>query len=161
ASIHARQPCETTEQQNSNVARLLRRNLSAQANTVTYDPGRKTGRINYPGQLVINCYQPSAIVAKKGYALPWLRFMRYLVPDVRDRNHLLKWCATLITKPDVRMLYGILAISETQGIGKTTLADILTEEVGRHNCSFPPMTTVTQSVFNTWIAYKRLVNIAE
>src|SRR5262249_48091598 len=91
----------------------------------------------------------------------WLNFMEYLVPDPDDRKHLLRWCATLIARPDVRIKYGVLAISETQGVGKTTLADILTELVGRNNTSFPSAATITEKDFNSWQVCKRLVVIAE
>jgi hypothetical protein len=73
----------------------------------------------------------------------------------------LKWCATLIARPSIRMGYGLLLISEQQGIGKTTLgAHILAPLVGLHNTSFPGENDIT-SAFNEWVAHKRLAVISE
>jgi hypothetical protein len=145
----------------ANVAALLRRCNSAQAGTVIYEPGRKSGRISFEGQQAINVYQPSSIQPQAGDEKLWLEFIEYLVPDPKDRKEMLRWCATLIARPDVRIKYSVLAISQTQGVGKTTLADILSKLVGRSNCSFPSAETVTDSTFSSWIAFKRLAVIAE
>jgi hypothetical protein len=144
-----------------NVAALLRRYPSAQAKTVAYNPEHKTGRITLDGERVINAYEPALIKPRPGDPKHWLAFMEYLVPDPQDRRNLLRWCATLIARPEVRIKYGVLLISETQGVGKTTLADILAPLVGYHNTSFPSAETVINSTFNTWQMYKRLVVIPE
>jgi hypothetical protein len=143
------------------VASLLRRYHSAQARTVVYEPDRTTGRITFAGEQAINAYQPSPIRPLAGDATPWLKFMEYLIPDLHDRGHLLRWCATLIARPDIHMKYGVLLISETQGTGKSTLGEILAELVGHSNTSFPPAETVVESRFKDWLAFKRLVVIAE
>jgi hypothetical protein len=60
-------------------------------------------------------------------------------PVERQRLEVKRWIATLIARPAVKMRYGLLLVSETQGVGKTTLGHMLTEVIGRHNaCSgFP------------------------
>jgi len=56
----------------------------------------------------------------------------------RDRIELMRWCATLIARPDIKMNYGVLLISETQGVGKSTLGEkILAPLIGKLNASFP------------------------
>ncbi|MBL4557583.1 MAG: hypothetical protein JKP98_12410 [Rhodobacteraceae bacterium] len=81
--------------------------------------------------------------------------------DEEELKHVLKWCATLIARPSIRMGYGLLLISEQQGIGKTTLgAHILAPLVGLHNTSFPGENDIT-SAFNEWVAHKRLAVISE
>src|SRR5262249_1441916 len=97
---------------------------------------------------------------KKGDAKPWLEFMEHLIPDKKDRDETLKWCATLIARPDIRMHYSLLLISETHGVGKTTLALILSRCIGLANCSFPSMAQVAER-FTTWRLFKRLAVIAE
>jgi hypothetical protein len=87
--------------------------------------------------------------------------MEYLIPDPEDRKETLRWCATLIARPDIRMMYSLLLVSETTGVGKTTLAEILARLIGYYNCSFPSAETITESNFNSWVAYKRLAVIAE
>ena len=59
------------------------------------------------------------------------------------------------------MSYGLLLISEKQGVGKTTLgAAILAPLVGIQNVSFPGENDIT-SAFNEWVAHKRLAIVNE
>jgi hypothetical protein len=110
---------------------------------------------------VINVYEPSSVVPQEGDPKPFLGFLSYLVPDDGDRRQLERWIATLIARPEIRMVFSTLTVSETQGVGKTTLAEILATVIGRHNCSFPSAETITNSDFNSWAAFKRLVIVPE
>ena len=47
-----------------------------------------------------------------------------------ERYEVMKWCATLIARPDVRMTYAMLLISEQTGTGKSTMGEILSQLVG-------------------------------
>jgi len=77
-------------------------------------------------------------------------------------HEVMRWCATLIAKPEIRMGYGMLLVSEKQGIGKTTLgAHILAPLVGDQNVGFPGETDIANSAFNDWMANKRLVVVGE
>ena len=87
--------------------------------------------------------------------------MEKLIPGEGDRKELLRWCATLIALPAVRIKYAVLLVSKTQGVGKGTLAYILSMLVGRHNTSWPTSTTIADSAFNGWVAHKRLAVIDE
>jgi Family of unknown function (DUF5906) len=92
---------------------------------------------------------------------PWLEFMEQLVPNEEDRHNTLKWCATLMAKPEVRMQIALLMISEKQGVGKTTLGgEILASIIGKENTSFPGSNEMT-SQFNSWVAHKRLAVVNE
>ena len=74
----------------------------------------------------------------------------------------MRWCATLVARPDIRMEYGVLLISEMQGVGKGTLGErILAPLVGPWNCSFPTEQSIVDSSFNSWIAHKRLAVVHE
>src|SRR5262249_47276095 len=144
------------------VAAALRKYLSAKAETIDYDPGRERGRITAEGMRVINLFRAPGIQPVNGGPKMFLDFMKYLVPAESDRNHLLKWIATLIARPEIHMTYSLLLFSITQGVGKTTLAEkILMPLVGRHNCSFPSAQKIAEERFNDWIALKRLAIIAE
>jgi hypothetical protein len=59
------------------------------------------------------------------------------------------------------MTYGVLLVSETQGVGKSTLGGILAALVGTHNTSFPDEKEITNSDFNSWLARKRLAVVNE
>jgi hypothetical protein len=143
-----------------NVARLLLKQLSGKAETLAYEPGQKTGRINIDGRVVINVYQPSPIKPEEGEPTPFLEFVEHLIPIEKECEIVKKWCATLIARPDIRMLWALLLISQTQGVGKTTLASILAKCVGMTNVSFPSVDQII-SQFTTWLAFKRLVIIPE
>jgi len=54
-----------------------------------------------------------------------------------------------------------LLISETQGVGKGTLAKILAPLVGEENVSTPSEHEIVDSPFNYWIAHKRLAVVHE
>ena len=87
---------------------------------------------------LVNTYRPPTIKAIKGDPSSWIEFMEHLIPDQGDRLETLRWCATLIAGPDIRMLYGVLLISQKQGVGKSTLGEvILAPLVGPWNVSTP------------------------
>ena len=60
------------------------------------------------------------------------------------------------------MSYGMLLVSESQGIGKTTLgSQILAPLVGLNNVSYPSESDISNSDFNGWAANKRLAIVNE
>ncbi len=121
-----------------------------------YKPGTKERHTISNNSSAINLHIPTRIKPKVGSIKPFLDFMNYMFPIERERKEVLRWCATLIARPDMRIPYAMLLVSETQGIGKTTLgAHILAPLVGSHNVSFPTEEQV-QGEFNSWIANKRL-----
>jgi hypothetical protein len=146
-----------------NTARLLKTSLSAKLDGVTYNPGVPSGAVieKASGERLINTYASSGIEPAPGSAMPWLRFLCHLFPNRHDRRAAAKWIATLIARPDIRMEYSLLLVSERQGVGKTTLCDILARLVGSGNYSCPPPSDVINGDFNTWAARKRLVIINE
>jgi hypothetical protein len=145
-----------------NVAAMLRKVISTKAAAVAYEPSRPAGRIALDGEQVINCYLPPSIKPREGDRSKLEDFFEYLIPDEGDRNHTMRWCATLIARPDLRMTYSLLLISQRQGVGKSTLGEkIIAPLVGLQNCSFPTPHTVIDTPYTTWIAFKRLAVIAE
>lgn len=110
----------------------------------------------------INLHTPTHIKAAKGSPKMWLEYMEYMVVDPKERHELLKWCATLIARPGTKMEYGVLMVSEHQGIGKTTLGmSVLAPLVGTQNVGYPAESDITNSNFNDWVANKRLVVVNE
>jgi hypothetical protein len=149
----------------ANLASLLQRELSVHAEGVTFRPFRSLGgpRVTLAqGERLINTYRPPIIRPHEGDAGPFLGFMVHLIPDEEELRHVLRWCATLLARPEVRMRHALLLVSETQGVGKTTLTDaILKPLVGPWNVSSPSEHQVTDSQFNAWVAHKRLAVINE
>jgi hypothetical protein len=145
-----------------NTADLVKQEFVASVDSVAYEPGRSHGIITVEGRRCINTWTPTRINRTRGDATPWLRFMQHLFPIEQDRNNALRWCATLIAIPDVRMRYGLLLISTTQGVGKGTLMEkILAPLVGWHNVSVPNEKLLTDSDFNSFLVRRRLVLVHE
>lgn len=131
---------------------------------LTYAPGLVSGIYNdtLGGGLILNTHVPSKVRSREGDPAPFLEFIDHLVPSDEDRRSLLQWIVTLVAKPEIKMLYGVLAISEKQGVGKGTLGEkILAPLVGIHNTSFPTEVEIVESKFNYWAGHKRLAVVHE
>jgi hypothetical protein len=99
-----------------NVAGLLDKSFYGKADELAYEPGTASGLIVFEGKHVVNTYLPSPIVPMEGDPKPFLDFMAHLIPPEEDRKHTLRWCATLIAVPSVRITYGLLLVSENQRV---------------------------------------------
>jgi hypothetical protein len=144
-------------------SRLVKGDAASKSAVLKYTPAEVSG-VYGDGDAgrFINTHCPSTIEAEDGDASPWLNFMEHLVPDEKDRHELLRWIATLIARPDIKMLYGVLMISETQGVGKGTLGErVLCPLIGPLNVSFPSEQEIVDSNYNYWLAHKRLAVVHE
>lgn len=135
--------------------------ITCQHERLQYDCAHEPGPLVVDGRRDWNVFQPTRVKPIKGDAGPWLDFLAHLTPDNVERELMMKWLATLIALPRIRMRYGLLLISTTQGVGKNTLAHALTPLIGADNVSFPSEQAVVESQFNDWLARKRLVFVAE
>lgn len=144
------------------VARIFNKDGATMANALAYDPSRKPGLYAKADGHFINTHVPSPIGAVKGDYSPFIGFMQHLVPDEQECKELMRWVATLIALPANKMYYGVLLISETQGIGKSTLGEkILAPLLGHGNVSYPSEHEITESNYNYWAAHKRLAVVHE
>jgi hypothetical protein len=84
---------------------------------------------------------------------PWLDFLKRVFPNRRERLEIVRWAATLVIIR-IKMAYGLLLVSEEQGMGKGTLADLLGMILGMWNVSYVNEERIVGS-FNDW-AEKRL-----
>jgi hypothetical protein len=149
----------------ANLAALMKEDLTGKVEKLRYLPDRAPGFYVDGRERYINTFVPCLIVARemtdREEAL-WNQFWAALIDDLDDLRETQRWCATLIDRPDIRMLYGLLLISERQGIGKTTLGErILVPLLGPWNVSFPTEKDVIDSEFNKWMVHKRLALINE
>jgi hypothetical protein len=141
-------------------AKLITRAYIGRSVGICYRPGAGRDVITESGKK-INLHIPAEIKSQHGDAGPWLEFLKYLFVKDGERKQVERWCATLIAKPEVRMGYALLLISERQGIGKTTFgAEVLKPLVGHHNVSHPNDQDII-SPFNEWVANKRLAIVNE
>lgn len=146
----------------NSTASLMVRAYRGRSVRLCYRPDVKGRIVTDKTTSAINLHTPTQIKSAAGSPGPFLEFMTYLFPKEEEREEVLRWCATLIAKPDVRMLYALLLVSVTQGVGKTTLgAKILAPLVGDQNTGFPPEEDIVNSSFNGWLANKRLIVVGE
>jgi len=142
-------------------SRLITRAYNGRSTRVCYRPDENGLMVTFRGSSAINLHVKSCIRPEKGDPGPWLEFLEYMFVNEKERKEIAKWCATIIARPDIRMPYGVLLVSEQQGIGKTTLgAHILAPLVGHSNVGFPAEKDILND-FNDWVANKRLVFVNE
>jgi hypothetical protein len=145
--------------------RYLKQNWANKATTVKYDPASKPGLFHADKNLYLNLYEPSSVrdytarEAKHIDYTPFEDFLATVFPSELERGHVARWAATLIGKPGLKMNYGLLLISEMQGVGKTTFTDILCKVLGDQNTAQPNEATV-MGRFTEW-AQKQLVVVNE
>jgi hypothetical protein len=145
--------------------RYLRKVWQGKGVKVIYDPAAKPGLFSKEREMSLNVYQPSGVrdyTAKEAKHVDYTLFTDFLdrlFPSDYEREIIKQWLATLMAKPGVKMNYGLLLISEMQGVGKTTLSDIVSRVLGRSNVA----TTSESSIlgrFSEW-AEKQLVVVNE
>lgn len=142
----------------NNTAQKMIAQLKSDPIDFCFKPGRRSKTINTADGLKMNLWRPTTVRPIKGDPAPWLSFLEYFFPYETDRKHAMKWLATLIAKPEVRMEYGMILASEEQGLGKSTLCDrILRPLVGEHNYGVVTETQISDGGFNSWQAGKTLL----
>jgi hypothetical protein len=145
----------------TDTCRLIIKAYQGRSTRVCYRPDVAGLKVTFRGSSAINLHVPSNVRSVPGDPQPFLDFIDYLFVNEIERHEALRWIATLIACPGIRMHYGLLLISEKQGVGKTTLgASILAPLVGIQNVGFPGENDVT-SAFNEWVAHKRLAIVSE
>jgi hypothetical protein len=144
-------------------ARLVRKENASKTAVLSYQPHLEPGIYSADGGSYINTHVGAKIMPRPDVSpAPWVDFLEHLVPNDKDRFELMKWVATLIARPDIKMFYGVLLVSEVQGIGKSTLGEkILAPLMGHRNVSYPSETEIVDSAFNGWAAHKRLAVVHE
>lgn len=146
----------------ASTGQLLHKTYKGRTAKICYRPDINARIVTDRTTSAINLHTPSLIRPMSGDAAPWLEFLEYLFPIERERRDVARWCATLIARPATRMLYGLLLVSERQGMGKSTLGErILAPLVGLHNTGFPGERDIVESGFNGWVANKRLIVVGE
>lgn len=146
----------------NSTSHLIVKSYQGRSARLCYRPDIKGRIVTDKTTSAINLHSPTHIKATEGSIKPFMEFMEYMFPIETERKEVERYCATLIAKPEVRMLYGLLLVSEAQGVGKTTLgASILAPLVGDMNTGFPNEDDIVNSGFNGWLANKRLIVIGE
>ncbi len=118
---------------------------------------------NHKGNNVLNQYEPS----------PWsdgpydqtevdkfIDYVEYLLPSDDERDYFLDWLSAKLIDPKFRGT-AIMMVAQTQGIGRTTLANMIGQLLGSHNCMDVPFNElIAGEKFNEW-ADKLFVSVSE
>jgi hypothetical protein len=148
--------------QSAMTTQLIVKAYTGRSTRICYRPDVRGRLVTDRGTSAINLHTPTQVKAVEGDVTPFINFMAYMFPKEEERTEMLKWCATLIAHPEIRMEYGVLLVTVEQGIGKTTLgAEILAPLMGFQNVGFPNESDIVDSQFNGWMANKRLIVINE
>lgn len=145
-------------------ARLVKNDAAIKSYVLKYNPSVASGIFmdKDTGERYINTHIASTVKEEEGDPTPWLEFIDHLITSEEDKKEMLRWVSTLIAAPQIKMLYGVLLISEQQGVGKGTLGEkILTPLIGKPNVSTPSESEIVDSNFNYWAAHKRLAVVHE
>jgi hypothetical protein len=146
------------------VSELVRAVPHSLAETVNYRPDLRTGYHSFQDKTFINVYRPPLIRPYSEREQPDLSpledYFECVFPVERDRLEVMRWAATLVVSPKTKMRYGLLLISETQGVGKTTLAEILKRPLGRDNVASISETNILNPRFTGYLE-NRLVVVNE
>lgn len=130
---------------------------------ITYEPGRPHGPLSGG---IVNLATPGkrdAISAsplrRKLLKRFYRRWIRHMVPDLRERKHLIRRIAWALARPHLIPQHMIVLMGDS-GIGKSVLLDLIVRLAGKDRAiSVPPDTVMNK--FNGMIASKSIVCIPE
>ena len=143
-------------------SQLIVKAYTGRSTKLCYRPDIKGRIVTDNTTSAINLHTPTHVKSFPGNPQPFLDFLEYMFPNPVERLEVMRWAATLIARPEIRMEYGLLLVSERQGVGKTTLgSSILAPLVGTQNVGYPTEGQIVQSEFNGWLANKRLCVVNE
>jgi hypothetical protein len=90
------------------------------------------GWIERKGVACFNLYRPPTIeLGNPDEAGPWLDHVHKIYPN--DADHIIKWCASRVQKPEVKINHALVLGSNDQGIGKDTLLEPVKRAIGHWN----------------------------
>jgi len=126
-------------------------------NRTVYEPGQP--RITKDGNL--NTWFRSLNIPAEGDVSPWLEYLDHLfASDATHRDWFIRWIAYPIQNPGTKLHTACVFWSSQTGTGKSTLAYILKEIYGQHNCSLLREADFTAS-YNGWAVGKVFVEVDE
>jgi hypothetical protein len=127
--------------------------------TVNYRPDLETGRhTTLDGEKFFNTHVPRKWAPYKRLpdVKPWEDTLDAVFPNPLDRHNVKRFAATLIAKPEEKMEFALLLVSETQGVGKTTFADVLRDILGPFNCTYVSEQQIIGR-FTGWMEHRLII----
>ena len=97
---------------------------------MSFDPGQPP--VYLTGELtVLNGWGGLAERGAPGDITPWMQLGELLVPDAREREHLLDWMAFTLQHPEIKINHAVL-MQGSPGTGKDTFFYPMTRCLGKH-----------------------------
>ncbi|MDJ0390861.1 DUF5906 domain-containing protein [Roseomonas sp. E05] len=129
------------------------------ADGVTFWPGQPE-LVEEDGGMRLNLWRQPGLTAREGRVGPFLRHVAHILDDDETAIHfVLNFLAHLVQQPDQKMRFALLIIG-SQGTGKSMLADMARELVGKDNTkSLNPSGLVADH--NEWVQTAQLVVVHE
>jgi hypothetical protein len=129
---------------------------------IQYFPG-KDRVYELQGELMLNNHKGNDLikvdVPHPAQTQPFLDHVKYLFPEQRDAQLFLQWMAVTVQRPEFRVPWMPLIISEP-GVGKGWLYELLQLLMGSDNCAVIVPKDL-ESGFNEWLFEKTLVLVDE
>jgi len=126
-------------------------------NRTVYEPGQS--RITAENNL--NTWFPSSNVPKAGDLTLWHKYLNHIfASDPTYRDWFLAWLAYPLQNPGAKLHTAVVLWSAMSGTGKSTLAYIMKEIYGQHNCSLLRESDFT-AAYNGWAVGKVFVEVDE
>jgi hypothetical protein len=130
---------------------------------LTYRPGQ-SWLVNEDGVTAVNTWQPATL---KPWPEPvtdedvgkWLAHLEYLVPNRRERETIIRWCAYLVQHPERKINWAVL-MGGGQGIGKDLAFQPLLKIIGSQNVAQINAATIAGG-YTDWAHGKKLVVVEE
>lgn len=123
------------------------------ADQLCFRPDLAPGAIvDAAGQREANAWWPVVTPRRAGDAGPFLRHLAKMIPDERDRRHLVSYLAAMIQHPGVKFMWAPL-IQGVEGNGKTILSLVIAEAVGSRYVHWPEAGKLKGN-FNGWLQNK-------
>lgn len=113
-------------------AKILLENMTlVKVSKVAYRPNKDSIFVEN-GKQFINTWIDYSVEAQEGDVTPFLQHMEKLVPEERERNHLLDWLAFNVQFVGTKIKHAII-LQGNQGIGKSFLAVMMNNIFGKEN----------------------------
>ena len=107
---------------------------------MAYWPGVRERIIEHAGRTVVNNWRPSTLklpdTVTDNDVSRWLELVEYLVPDERDRQHLIQWMAAVLQQQHRKINHAVL-LAGRERIGKDTIIQPLIYGLGTWNVTQP------------------------
>ena len=104
------------------------------------------------GRDLVNTWWPAAVARAKGDPAPYIRHMRLVLPDERDRTILMSFMAAIVQYPGVKFKWCPL-LQGAEGNGKSLFSLCVAEAVGSHYTHWPKASKLAAQ-FNAWMIEK-------